>query len=52
MQKARSHFSYQVSKGQLIITGGVSSNGDIMKSTEVIDCNNMRGEPLRVFSDK
>ena len=49
--KSRFNFSYQVYEGKIIITGGSSSIGEPMKSTEVIDCNGVRGSPVIVSSD-
>ena len=52
MLKARSLFSYQVFRGLIIVTGGVSSNGDILRSTEIIDCNAPRETLLHISSNK
>ena len=48
MVKARYFFSYQVHEGKIIVTGGSSSNGELLKSVEVIDCNGSRGSPITV----
>lgn len=52
MHKARHYFSYQVYKGQIIVTGGCLTSGETLKSTEVIDCNDVRGTPITTSIDK
>ena len=48
MFKARHCFSYEVFDGKIIVIGGSLTNGDILRSIELIDCNGQRGSEVRV----
>jgi hypothetical protein len=39
LSKPRHNYAYQVWQGKIIITGGVITNGDLLRSTEIIDCS-------------
>ena len=48
MFKARHYFSYQVFEGKIIVIGGSLTNGEILKSVELIDCSGARGSEVSV----
>ena len=52
MFKARHYFSYQVYEGKIIVIGGSLTNGEILKSTELVDCNGERGSDVSVSMNK
>ena len=52
LHKTRTHFSYQVYQGKIILIGGCLTNGELLKTTEIIDCNGIRGSSAKVESNK